>query len=65
MSKKPYKPSAEHPWNLKARAQVLAAQGKKRTVSDLLVLQSMREDEERLDREEMAELERGIQEFFE
>jgi len=65
VSKKPYKPSPDHPWNLKARAQVLAAQGKKRPQSDLLVLQALREDEERFDREETAELERGIKEFFE
>jgi len=65
MAKKPYKPSPNHPWNLKARAQVLAAQGKKRTMSDTLVLQSLLEEEERFDREESAELERSIREFFE
>lgn len=65
MPRKPYKPSPNHPWNLKARAQALAARGKKRTVSDLLVLQHLREEEEQFDREESAELERSIKEFFE
>jgi hypothetical protein len=66
MAKKPYKPSPDHPWNRRIREQVAVQAGRKKpTMSDALVMQSLLEEEEIFDREESAELQRSIQEFFE